>query len=562
MGQWPNSFASRHAGMDSHPKETWPPQGGFGKSMSRKVYIDWDNGRLSVLGLTARKGLAGCKVLTIETEGSPNPVMADEQAEQLKSFLKDFAVPGARLVVSLPRDRLIARQLTIPRVGPAEEPGMVRFQVMRDLNESPDEVKLDYETSDLPETVDRRVLALLLRIELFNTWKTIATGAQLKLGGLNPRLAGLVGLMSDLGPVDEPVAVVAIGGAWSELVVLFNGKPLFSRSLNPVSGLVQEIRRSLSLYGSQNPETAPKSLFLLAPPKWDQDADLASATKLPLQRILPFDGVLDAPALPGNSGDFVASLGVLSGLARVEEKGQKNRPDFLNPKQPPPPSQLAQQRVAIYAFVGLIGFVVAGWFLWGVRSRTADELDTLTRRRDSLKKEFEDSKVNAKRYQALGAWDDVVWLDEIYDISHRIPNTKDLQLTEISASPRRNPEKETDFRSHLTIKGTLPGGPEKREALKSLLDELRKDGVYKIEKEEQKGSDFTLEIDVKRRPPVEYNRKLVPPAKPEVKSPKATKSPMDPDGGESSTPEKEGTKDNSGKKSSTNDTVGGKEGKS
>ena len=539
--------------------------------MIRKVYIDWDNGRLSVLGLTARKGLAGCKVLTIETEGSPNPVMAEEQAEQLKAFLKDFAAPGARLVVSLPRDRLIARQLTIPRVGPAEEPGMVRFQVMRDLNESPDEVKLDYETADLPGAADRRVLALLLRIELFNTWKTIATGSQLKLGGLNPRLAGLVGLMSDLGPVDEPVAVVAVGGAWSELVVLLNGKPLFSRSLNPASGLVQEIRRSLSLYGSQNPETAPKSLFLLAPPKWDQDADLASATKLPLQRILPFDGVLDAPSLPTNSGEYVAALGVLSGLARVEEKGQKNRPDFLNPKQPPPPSQMEQQRVAIYAFVGFLAFLVVGWFLWGVKSRTMDELDTLTRRRDSLKKEFEDSKVSAKRYQALGAWDDVVWLDEIYDISHRIPNTKDLQLTEISASPRRNPEKETDFRSHLTIKGTLPGGPEKREALKSLLDELRKDGVYKIEKEEQKGSDFTLEIDVKRRPPNDYNRKLVPAAKPELKTSSSTKGPMDLETGEASgagdasDQEKaspKDNKDNSEKKSKTRDGIGGKEGKS
>jgi hypothetical protein len=539
--------------------------------MIRKVYIDWDNGRLSVLGLTARKGLAGCKVLTIETEGSPNPVMAEEQAEQLKAFLIDFAVAGARLVVSLPRDRLIARQLAIPRVGPAEEPGMVRFQVMRDLNESPDEVKLDYETADLPGAADRRVLALLLRIELFNTWKTIATGSQLKLGGLSPRLSGLVGLMSDLGPVDEPVAVVAVGGAWSELVVLLNGKPLFSRSLNPATGLVQEIRRSLSLYGSQNPETAPKSLFLLAPPKWDQDADLASATKLPLQRILPFDGVLDAPSLPINSSDYVAALGVLSGLARVEEKGYKNRPDFLNPKQPPPPSQMEQQRVAIYAFVGFIAFVVAGWFLWGVKSRTMDELDTLTRRRDSLKKEFEDSKVTAKRYQALGAWDDVVWLDEIYDISHRIPNTKDLQLTEISASPRRNPEKETDFRSHLTIKGTLPGGPEKREALKSLLDELRKDGVYKIEKEEQKGSDFTLEIDVKRRPPNDYNRKLVPAAKPELKTSGATKGPMDLEPGEASgagdasaqekaSPKE--NKDNLDKKSNTREGIGGKEGKS
>ncbi len=498
--------------------------------MIRKVYIDWDNDRLSILGLTARKGLGGCKVLTIATEGSPNPVMAEEQADQLKSFLKDFAVPGARLVVSLPRDRLIARQLTIPRVGPAEEPGLVRYQVMRDLNESPDEVKLDYVTVDLPGTEDRRVLALLLRIELFKTWKTIATAAQLKLAGLSPRLAGLSGLMADLGPKADTVALVALGGSWSELVVLREGKPLFSRSLNPGTSLIPEIRRSLTLFGSQNPTVAPKSLFLLAPPKWDQDAELALATNLPLQRILPFDGVLDAPAIPSKCDDFTASLGVLAGLARLEEKGEKIGPDFLNPKQPPPPSPVGQQRLALYSMVAMLALVLFGWYLWGVKNRVSDEVAGMIVRRDDLKRDLETNKIDTTRLQALGAWDDVVWLDEVYDISHRIPNTKELLVTEISASPRRNPEKESDFRSHLTIKGTLPGGAEKREALKSLLDELRKDGVYKIEKEEQKGSDFTLEIDVRRRAPADYIRKLDPPAKlvpPKVEKTVVPKEPSD-----------------------------------
>ena len=481
--------------------------------MIRKVYIDWDNDRLSILGLTARKGLGGCKVLTIATEGSPNPVMAEEQADQLKAFLKDFAVPGARLVVSLPRDRLIARQLTLPKVGPAEEPGLVGYQVMRDLNESPDEVKLDYVSVDLPGMEERRILALLLRNQLFKTWKTIATSSQLKLAGLSPRLAGLSGLMADLGPKGDTVGLVALGGGWAELVVLRDGKPLFSRSLNPGSSLIPEIRRSLTLFGSQNPTLVPKSLFLISPPKWNQDAELALATNLPLQRIMPFDGVLDAPSIPTNCEDFTASLGVLAGMARLEEKGLKIEPDFLNPKQPPPPSPEGQQRLALYSLVGMLALVILGWYFWGVKNRVEDEVAGLKVRRDELKRDLEVNKIDTKRLQALGAWDDVVWLDEVYDISHRIPNTKDLLVTEMSASPRRNPEKESDFRSHLTIKGTLPGGAEKREALKSLVDELRKDGVYKIEKEEQKGSDFTLEIDVRRRAPGDYLRKLEPPAK-------------------------------------------------
>ena len=526
--------------------------------MIRKVYIDWDNDRLSILGLTARKGLSGCKVLTIATEGSPNPVMAEDQADQLKSFLKDFALPGARLVVALPRDRLIARQLTIPRVGPAEEPGLVRYQVMRDLNESPDEVKLDYVTADLPRSEDRRVLALLLRIELFKTWKTIASSAQLKLAGLNPRLAGLSGLMADLGPKGDTVALVALGGSWAELVVLRDGQPLFSRSLNPGTSLIPEIRRSLTLFGSQNPTVAPKSLFLLTPPNWAQEAELALATNLPLQRILPFDGVLDAPSIQAKCEDFTASLGVLAGLARLEEKGEKIAPDFLNPKQPPPPSQVGQQRLALYSLVGMLTLVLFGWYLWGEKNRVSDEVVGLISRRDDLKRELELNKIDTKRLQALGAWDDVVWLDEVYDISHRIPNTKDLLVTEISASPRRNPEKESDFRSHLTIKGSLPGGAEKREALKSLLDELRKDGVYKIEKEEQKGSDFTLEIDVRRRAPEDYIRKLDPPAKlvpPKIEKTVVPAEPAD----EEDPPRPSGTKESSEKESSSKE-IQGKEG--
>jgi len=483
--------------------------------MTRKLYIDWDNGKLTILALGGRRGFSEVKFLCIDTEGSPNPVMAEEQGEQLRSFLKDVAPSGVKTSITLGRDRLIARQLTIPRVDIAEEPSLVKFQVMRDLNESPDEIRLDYLPFDPPGSSDRRILGLLIRMELYNAWKTILQGAQCKLASMSPRLAGLGGLIADLGPPKESVALVAIGSNWAELGIFIDGHNLFSRSLNPNPALVQEIKRSLGLFSAQNDSLAPKSIFLLASPEWKGDADLASATNLPLQRLQPFDGILGTRPIAAREEEFIASLGVLTGLARLEEKGGKPSPDFANPRQPPPPSQLGKQRVLLYAAVGLLTFIVGGYFLMGVKNRASETVDDLIRTKDDLKNKIEIAKNNGKRIQALADWDDVVWLDELYDMTHRNPNTKDLQLTEFTARPRSNRDKESEFRSQLIIKGTLPGGPEKNEGFKALVEQIRSEPTYKIEKQsfEKGGSDFTLEIDVKRRIPEEYKRVIKAPAK-------------------------------------------------
>lgn len=492
--------------------------------MIRRTYIDWDNGKLTILALGGRRGFSELKFQCMETEGSPNPVMAEEQGEQLKTILRDLGGPGQKSLVCLGRDRLIARQLTIPRVGVDEEPSLVKFQVLRDLNEAPEEIRLDYLPFDVPEGSDRRVLALMIRVELFNAWKTILGGAQAKMGSLCPRLAGLGGLIGDLGPQKEPVALVAHGGNWAELGVFINGQNIFSRSLNPQTNLIQEVKRSLSLFAAQNEALAPKSIFLLASPQWKGDADLAQATNLPLQRLSPFDGILGARPLTPAEEEHTASLGVLMGLARLEEKGGVPSPDFANPRQPPPPSQLGKQRVLLYSLVGLVALVIGAYYLWGVKNRTFEDLDLLTRKRDDLKKDLDAAKLTAKRVQALADWDDVVWLDEFYDLTHRIPNTKELQLTEIMARPRPSKDKESEFRSQLVVKGELPGGPDKVAGLRSLVEEIRKDPNYKIEKQlmGKNGSEFTLEIDVKRRIPDEYKREIKPPAKEKAKAAEPT----------------------------------------
>ncbi len=498
--------------------------------MTRKLYLDWDNGKLTILALGGRRGFSEIQFLCIDTEGSPNPVMAEEQGEQLRSFLKELAPPGCKTAVCLGRDRLIARQLTIPKADPAEEPALVRFQVLRELNESPDEIRLDYLPFDPPGGSDRRVLALMVRVELFNAWKTILQEAQTKLVSLCPRLSGLGGLIADLGPAKAPVALLAIGSNWAELGVFIDGLNIFSRSLNPNANLSQEVKRSLALFAAQNENLAPKSLFILAPPLWKGDADLAAATNLPLQRIQPFDGILGTRPLADREGEFTASLGVLIGLARLEEKGKKPSPDFANPRQPPPPSQLGKQRAMLYAAVGAAVFLVVGYFLFGVKNATYNEMKDLEAKKEDLKKQLELAKNESKRVQALAEWDDVVWLDEMYDLAQRVRNSKDLQWTEFEGKPRQNRDKDSEFRSQLKLKVNLPGGADKREGYNAFVEEIRKDEgkIYKTEKQttDKGGDSVTLEIDVRRRRPDEYKRTIKPPVKEKAKEAEPAGTPV------------------------------------
>ena len=112
------------------------------------IAIDLDSqGLFAVCGVARGVKITHAIALTGEG-GDPPPALTLETAkaigEKLRDKLRAAGLPPAPVLVSVGRDRVILKELKYPPVAPTEEPALVRFQAMKEMSESPDEVVLDY----------------------------------------------------------------------------------------------------------------------------------------------------------------------------------------------------------------------------------------------------------------------------------------------------------------------------------------------------------------------------------------------------------------------------------
>jgi Tfp pilus assembly PilM family ATPase len=500
--------------------------------LARFLAIDWDHQQLHVVAATVSGGTVRIRRAAAWVEPqAPNPAEAEALGRLLRERLKAAGIAAAPVLACLGRDRVILKEVRHPPVPAAEEPAVVRFQAVKELTEPPDEVVIDYTPAGgTGNGGERRALVLVVRRELLQAYQTVCQAAGLKLAALTPRSFGTAaGVRRLLGPEQAAgaVAVLTLAERWGEFCVLRDGAVVFARSVAVGPTLPGEVRRNLAVYAGQAAQHPVQAVYVAGAPS--EHAELRERLRelagVPVQAFDPF-APQEGPELPAaGRGAFAGAAGLLHAQA-----GAGLPINFVRVKQPGPQRDPHKRRLVLAAAVaGLLVAAGIGW-CWKVLADRDAELQGLNLVKADLDRQLVPLEEDAKYLKGVGDWtdNDVVWIDELYDLADRFPRDPNLQLIELQCVPEARVGKEK-YVAAMTLTGIAA---DDRPA-KLFEDQLKDDSRYYRVNPMEIGRNttgvggffsgfqrkFTVRVDVEKRPATEYRRVLTAPAESEGRRP-------------------------------------------
>jgi Tfp pilus assembly PilM family ATPase len=494
--------------------------------VARFLAIDWDQNQLHVVSASVSGSTVKIHRAAVwHEQQSPNPATAEELGKLLRERLKEAGIAPAPVLACLGRDRVILKDIRHPPVPEEEEAGVIRFQAVKELTDAPNEVVIDYVPAGLSGNgLERHALVLIARKELVGAYQTLCQAAGLKLAALTPRQFGLAACYRKVAgttpltprpePADGAVAVVTVSERWAEFCILRGENLLLARSLAVGSGLAGEIRRNLAVYAGQAAQHPVRALYVAggSPELRTKLGDLL--VDLPIHPLDPFPGgTADVP--DGSRGSFAGVAGLL--YCRAESKQLPI--NFVQPRQPRVKKDLNLRPVLLCAALLIVLLVGGALYRQSAFAAANAQLRELEAERSDWDKQLLKVREDSKQLKALDDWDNVVVLDEIYDLTQRIPDVNALRVTNITAEPMARTAK-SRFSAKIVLKGTLVEGRDSRKPVDQLVAEFTKDRRYNPEAPKVNGNQFTLTVLIERRPPGDYSLQLKVPTRPAPPAPR------------------------------------------
>jgi Tfp pilus assembly PilM family ATPase/uncharacterized protein YdcH (DUF465 family) len=498
--------------------------------LSRFLAIDADQGGIHVaVGTGARGGAVRIEhALTVPVTELLTPANAAELGKQLRDALRAGGIAAGPTLAAVGRDRVILKDVKIPRVGPGEEPNLVRFQATKDATEAADSIVLDYYTLDRDEPDGQvRAVTVSVRKDVVAAYRTLCQSAGLKLAGVTPRPQGTLAALERAiatGAVTAPeakrasVAVLSRGEKWGELLIARDGQVVFSRTVSATaltseSILLGELRRNLAVYNGQSPQQPVEALYVAeaaGPVGWS--GRIRDGLQVPVQAFDPLAGVESfTPA------DARGHFATLVGLLQLKTRGNKLPIDLAAPREPVVAKATGRNLMTVGVAV-LAVLVIGGLGLGYMRVRSKDAQYTkLLAQKSELDKTMKDYEEDDKRIKALKEWDEtrINWLDEIYDLTARFPDIKNAQLEQFRVEPLAV---QKGAKTKYVARMTLKVATDDDKLMNTLQSGMNADKKYHNLRKDIKPSTgglrggfsqvYELRADIERRPASEYVRKL------------------------------------------------------
>ncbi len=493
--------------------------------MARYLALDWDHNQLHVVSATVSGGAVRVQHAAVfDEELSPNLPQAEELGKLLRDRLKAAGISPAPVLACIGRDRVVVKDIRFPKVPAAEEPAIVRFQAVKELSESPEEVVIDYTpTGEATASGEQKAHVVALRRELLAAYQGICKSAGLKLVGLTPRPFGTLTCLrrlagtSVLTPPADPgdaVAVLTVSERWAEFCVTRNGTLLLARSLAAGGNLAGEVKRNLVLYAGQAPGAPVKALYFCGTNEHAALRDkLQDSLGIPIHPLDPFAGSEKADLPASHRGSFAGAVGLLH--AKAEKRGLPI--NFVEPREPKPPSDPNKKFMVVGGAVAALVLVGTVIFCTMSLVRKNREIVKLTAEKTLVTATADQLETEATRMKSLADWLDseVVWLDELYDLTDRFPEPTTIRLTKFNGEALTHTAKDKHI-ARLKLEGLLT---DDRGPVDELTNHLARESYYRggvaSVKTNTSGQDrrifrqqFSTSVDMERLPPSKYVHRL------------------------------------------------------
>jgi hypothetical protein len=416
--------------------------------MSKSLILDWQKNSLMLARATGRSSKTAIDAVSIKPIGTTDSV-SQTASEALRGAAQELGAKG-EVSVLVARELVELRTVQIPKMDADELPDVIRFQAQRQFANMTDAWTVDFVMLPAAAGNDMQtaLVAAISPAQIAEIESACSSaGLQAVTIGLRPLQIVHMAIESGLVSGSGRSMIVSVSEFVADLLILREGKILQVRSTKlpyeadqVASALHGEVRRSLVAAASELEGKSIDSILLIASAGRSESLLAALRRSDPTANIVAFhpETLLTTAdsALADSAGNRLVAVAGAMGLKTAD---RSTVVDFKNPKRRPPKKRDSRKLLLIGGAAATLFVAAVGWYYSTITSLDNDYA-LIKEELDAKKESGETARKRLAEFAAIEkfAADAPNWLDELVQISQKIPGSDKIMLSNPNFSIGRN----------------------------------------------------------------------------------------------------------------------------